>query len=199
MLELITKDKEIVESSYTLFLRNLCNFLRSNGKNSGLSCAKEVIKMLHNGSFSMTGDNICTNDYDFLYLPNLESDGMLVMYGICCCRHAAPFLYDVLTTLNIDCSLVYILTSEDGNWRIVRANAANHVVVMLKENGKKYMLDAVNKFIVEVMGNGDLEQLEIDEDLLSTDYNDSNIGEIGKVLTKYYDLKNLGIDHIYDY
>lgn len=198
MLELTKRDKEIIDDSYEMFLYNLGSFLNDNGFVCALDCAKEVIRMLHCGKFSMNDSNICTNDYDFLHLPNLDSDGALVMYGVCCCRQATRLLYDLLNSLKVDCSLVYISVLEDNSWRIVKPIQANHLVIKLEENGKSYLLDAVNKFILEVLDNGDLREVEIEESLSSVQYRDSNVQNIGKVLTKYYNLKRLGIDCIYD-
>lgn len=199
MLELTTKDKELLDTSYEMFLHNLYDYLQDSGATSGLDLAIEVIRMLHSGKFGMNGNNTCTNDYDFLYLPNLESDGMLVMYGVCCCRHATKLLYDILTILNFECSLVYIAVLEDGSWRTSQPSDANHIVVQYEESGKRYLLDIVNKFVLEVLENGNLKQLEIEMEYSDCDYNDSNVFNIGKVLTKYYSLKKLGVNHIYDY
>lgn len=198
MLELITKDKDLIDDNYNKFLYNLYNYLCACEITTGIACASEVIKMLHAGKFSMNNKNICSNNYDFLHLPNLVSDGMLVMYGICCCRHATKLIYDIMTTMRFECSLQYILVSNNNSWHIANATNSNHIVVKLEESGKSYLLDAINKFIVEILKNGDLKQLDLGSTISYEDYNDSNIGEIGKVLTKYYQLKNIGVDYIYD-
>ncbi len=199
MLELTVSDRNIIKSSYDLFLRNLYDFLKSSSANTGVEYARLIIGLLHSGKFGMSGTNICTNDYDFLHLANLDTDGLLVMYGVCCCRHATSLLYDVLIGLGIDCSLMYIFVGDGGTWKVTDVNSANHVVVKLEENGKEYLIDSINKFILEMLDNGELKQLEIEDDIDFDNYSDSNIEKIGKVLTKYYNLKRMGIEHVYDY
>lgn len=197
MLSLTASDKEIIDKSYAAFLKNLYNYLKNSEASCGVDYSKEIINLLHRGVFSMDGVITCTNDYDYLHLPNLCSDGALVMYGVCCCRHATSLFYDILKSLGFDVSLQYIKVCDDDNWKRVTYDKANHIIAILRENGKTYYLDAINKFILELLDNGDFKQLNIDivEDF---DYQDSNVKKIGEKLSKYYNLKRLGVEHIYE-
>lgn len=197
MLSLTACDKEIIDKSYASFLKNLYNYLKNSEASCGVEYSKKIINLLHSGVFSMDGVITCTNDYDYLQLPNLCSDGALVMYGFCCCRHATSLLYDILNGLGFDVSLQYIKICDDDNWKRATYDTANHIVVILRENGKNYYLDAVNKFILELLENGDFEQLDVEDDR-DYNYKDSNVEEIGKKLSKYYNLKRLGVEHVYD-
>lgn len=197
MLSLTASDKEIIDKSYAAFLKNLYNYLKNSEASCGVDYSKEIINLLHSRVFSMNGVITCTNDYDYLHLPNLCSDGALVMYGVCCCRHATSLLYDILKSLGFDVSLQYIKVCDDDNWKRVTYDKANHIIAILREKGKTYYLDAINKFILELLDNGDFKQLNIDivEDF---DYKDSNVKKIGEKLSKYYNLKRLGVEHIYE-
>lgn len=198
MLSLTINDKEFIENSYESFLKNLYVFLKNSSATNGIEYSKVIISLLHSGKFGMDGEIICTNEYDYLYLPNLESDGMLVMYGACCCRHATRLLNDILSGLGFSTSLYYFNTSEGESWRRVSPSNANHMVVHLEEDDNEYLVDPINSFILKIEKNNDITQIEIDEVFDLEGYSDSNVQEIGKVLTKYYNLKRLGINYIYD-
>lgn len=199
VLRLTSDDKEIIDKSYDAFLKNLYNYLKNSEASCGVEYSKEIINLLHSGVFSMDGVITCTNDYDYLQLPNLCSDGALVMYGVCCCRHATSLLYDVLKGLGFDVSLQYIgVCDDDNSWKKVSRGTANHIIVILKENENIYYLDAINKFILELLENGAFKQLDIDS-VEDFDYKDSNVKKIGEKISEYYNLKRLGIEHVYDY
>lgn len=199
MLRLTKVDKEIIDDSYNAFLENLYNFLKNSNATSGIDYAKVIIRLLHSGKFGMNGNIVCKIDYDYLYLPNLSSDGMLVMYGVCCCRHATSLLHDVLCGLGFDASFYYIRVQEDDDtWHRATLVDANHIVVHLKERDSVYLIDPVNSYILKREENNDLTQLGIDEEISLDGYDDSNVEKIGKVLSKYYNLKRLGVEHIYD-
>lgn len=198
MLSLTLEDKQNIDYYYELFLKNIYNYLKNSDASCGIDYSKIIIQLLHAGVFSMTENIICTNDYDYLHLSNLCSDGVLVMYGVCCCRHATSLLYDILKSLGLDVSLQYIKVCDDNSWRRATPAKANHIVVLLKENGSIYYLDAINKFILELLDNGDFKQLDIGN-ISNIEYQDSTVVKIGKKLTKYYDLKKFGVEYIYDY
>ncbi|MCI8460270.1 MAG: hypothetical protein HFE81_02625 [Bacilli bacterium] len=197
MLSLTSNDKVTIDKNYESFLKNLYIFLSNCSLRSGIEYSKIIIDLLHSGKFGMNGEITCTNDYDFLYLPNLESDGMLVMYGVCCCRHATRLLNDILRELNFETTLNYFNTNDGDSWKKVSPCEANHIVVNLKENGNEYLIDPVNSFILKI-DNSDISLVDVDNFIDLESYSDSNILEIGKVLTKYYNLKRLGINHIYE-
>lgn len=108
MLRLTFRDQEIIEKSYDAFFKKFYNYLKNSNATCGVEYSKEIIDLLHGGKFSMTGDMTCSNTYDYLFLPNLCSDGALVMYGVCCCRHATSLLYDVLKSFGFDVNIQYI-------------------------------------------------------------------------------------------
>lgn len=199
MLKLTELDKADIEGYYGKFLDNLYNYLKQNNLNTGTYYTNAIIKLFHNGRFSMTGKVITSNFYDYLYLENLISSGVLVMYGVCSCRHATALLYDFLKVLDFDVSLDYFkVLKEDGCWKKVKPYDANHVVVKLIEQKEEYLLDLVNGFVLKKDGN-DLILIENELKFLSDNYKDENVNKIGKVLTKYYDLKKLGIENVYNY
>ncbi len=74
------------------------------------------------------------------------------------------------------------------------------VVIALKDNDNEYLLDAYNNLVFQIVGC-DLQPIEQIKrnDTFMTQYPDSNIKEIGRVLKKYYKLKELGIDYLYNY
>lgn len=198
MLSLTSQDKELIETCYEKFLKNLYVFLKNSSAESGVEYSKIIIHLLQSGKFGMNGEIICSNDYDYLYLSNLSRDGMFVMYGVCCCRHATRLLNDILHGLGFDASLYYFDTSNGDSWKRVSPCDANHIVVHLVEGDNEYLIDPINSFIFEINKNDEIIQIEIDDFFYLEDYSDSNILEIGKVLTKYYNLKRLGIDYIYE-
>lgn len=198
VLRLTSSDKEIIDKCYDAFLKNLYNYLKNSKASCGVEYSKEIINLLHSGVFSMDGVITCTNDYDYLHLPNLCSDGALVMYGVCCCRHATSLLYDILKGLGFDVSLQYIEVCDDGNWKRTTYDKANHIIVILRENGNTYYLDAINKFILEILDNGDFKQLDV-EYFENFEYKDSNVKKIGEKISEYYNLKRLGIESVYGY
>ena len=121
------------------------------------------------------------------------------MYGVGCCRHINLLINDIMKTLDFNSNLLYVRIDKTDTWYRATPITANHVVVTLKDNNCEYLLDAYNNFVFKIVGN-DLEPIELESmDYIMTKYPDDNVKDIGLVLKKYYKLKELGIDHIYDY
>lgn len=196
MLDFANNDKDFINNKYKDFLLNLKKYLQSNDKNV-LIYSKIIINMLHKGYFSMDKTIVFENNYNYIDLPSNISNGVHIMYGICCCRHATEFLNDFLHVLEFNPSFMYILV-DNNVWHKVEPTKANHVVLLLNYCGYEYIVDPTNKFICQIENNGMLKLIDIENLNNISDYNDPNIEDIGKVLRKYYTYKNLGINHIYD-
>lgn len=108
MLNFMDEDKETVKNAYKMILLNLKDYLKNYDIKDEISYSKIIFNMLHNGFFSMNRTINFDNNYDYLELPSEISQGVQVMYGICCCRHATEFLYNLLCILNYNPSLIYI-------------------------------------------------------------------------------------------
>lgn len=198
LLYLTNEDKEMINSSYKSFLLNLKYLLSSQTDKNALECAKIIINMLQKGMFS-TGRKVhFDNDFKYLYLPNMNSDGVQVLHGICCCRHASALLNDILQILDFKSTLLYIFIDKNNDWHISKTTNANHVTVLLKDKDSEYILDPINKFILKKESNKNIILLDLDVCNDFEEYQDSNIQSIGKVLNKYYNLQNLGINYIYE-
>lgn len=199
MLNFIDSDKKKIQDAYKMILLNLKDYLQQYDVKDGISYSKIFFYMLHNGFFSINRKINFDNNYDYLGLSSDISQGVQVMYGICCCRHASEFLYDLLCVLNFNPSLIYIwVDNNTGFWRKVNPaiEKANHQAVLFNN---KYIIDPANKFILQIQNNGELNL--IDSEYLShlETYKENNIAVIGKVLKKYYTYKELGIKSVYSY
>ena len=200
MLYLTTKDKQTTEQSYQNFLLSLKENIMKYKPNNALDCYAIINQLLRSGKFSFTGEMCYSQTFKYLNLPNLP-ESLQVMYGVACCRHINLLINDILKTLGFDVSLLYIKTDDTDTWHRATPSNANHVVVILKENGCEYLLDAFNNFTFQLIGN-DLLLLDlppiINDELLNK-YPDDNVKEIGQVLKKYYTLQSYGVDYVYDY
>lgn len=96
MLNFTDDDKKVVKDAYKTILLNLKNYLKQYDAKDELEYSKIVFSMLHSGLFSISGTINFDNNYDYLGLPVEISQGVQVMYGICCCRHVTEFLYNLL-------------------------------------------------------------------------------------------------------
>lgn len=197
MLNFIDEDKEKIKNAYKIILLNLKNYLQQYDAKDEISYSKIVFKMLHNGLFSMNRTITFDNNYDYLGLPLEISQGVQVMHGICCCRHATEFLYNLLCMFNYNPSLLYIYVDNNtGVWRKVNPaiDKANHQVILLND---RYIIDSANKFILQIQKNGELKLMDSEyPDCLET-YQENNITVVGNVLEKYYTYKRLGIRNVY--
>ena len=197
MLNFIDEDKERIKNAYKIILLNLKNYLQQYDAKDEISYSKIVFKMLHNGLFSMNRTINFDNNYDYLGLPLEISQGVQVMYGICCCRHATEFFYNLLCMFNYIPSLLYIYVDNNtGVWRKVNPtiDKANHLVILLND---RYIIDPANKFILQIQKNGKLKLMNSEyPDCLET-YQETNIAVVGNVLEKYYTYKRLGIRNVY--
>lgn len=197
MLNFTDSDKKIIRDAYKMILLNLKDYLQQYDMKDELGYSKIIFRMLHGGFFSMNRTNNFDNNYDYLGLPVEISQGVQVMYGICCCRHATEFLYNLLCILNFNPSLIYIQVDNDtGLWRKVNPEIekANHQAILLND---KYIIDPANKFILQMQKNGELILLDSEYiDQLRT-YQEDNIIVIGKVLKKYYTCREFGINTVY--
>ncbi len=192
-------DKKIINDAYKMILFNLKNYLQQYNATSELEYSKIVFHMLHSGLFSVNEKVQFDDDYDYLGLPSEISQGVHIMYGICCCWHATEFLYDLLCFLGFDPSLIYIwVDSNNGIWH--RVNPAiervNHQAILInKEN--RCIIDVANKFIFQIQKGGKLKLLNPEYHGNLGDYQEDNIAIIGKILKKYYTYKELGIRNVY--
>ncbi len=197
MANFIENDKEKINCAYKTILLNLKDYLRYYDIKDAITCSKIIFNMLHGGSFSRYGTICFDNNYDYLGLPLDVSQGVQVMYGVCCCRHATEFLYNLLCTLNFNPTLIFIFVDNStGIWRKVNPaiERANHQAILLEG---KYIIDPANKFILQMQENGDL--YLIDSEYLGNlkSYQESNIAVVGNILEKYYMYKKLGIKSVY--
>lgn len=201
MVKFIDDDIKEINNSYRNMLINLKDYLYQYNLSNEKECSKIIIKMLHSGYFSINRVIQIENNYDYLALPPTISQGVQIMYGICCCRHASKFLYDLLCILDFNPILIYYFVDNNGGWH--KANPAvekaNHIAVLLNNNDGEYVVDLVNEFILKIERDGQLKSIDIESIEDITPYQDSNVDVIGKVLTKYYKYKELGIESVYEY
>lgn len=198
MLSLTTVDQKNIISFYRQFLSNLKNILETEKQNPTY-CYKVIEMLLHTGKFAYNGQAIFDPNYPFLHLANIDSNGIYVMYGIFCCRHANLLTYDIFTNLGFNCSKKFVKTNGD-TWNYTNPTNSNHVVILLNTSERNFMLDTANKFLLEIEPNGNLIPVEqgIDSSIIDN-YYDENVNRIGRTLEKYYHLRDLGIKHVYDY
>ena len=197
MLNFTDSDKKVINDAYKIILLNLKYYLQQYDVKGELEYSKIIFCMLHGGFFSMNRTISFDNNYNYLGLPIEISQGVQVMYGICCCRHATTFLYNLLCTLKFNPSLIYVWIDNDtGLWRKVNPTTekANHIAILLNN---KYIIDPANKFILQMQKNGELILLDSEYPNQLGTYQEDNIVVIGKVLKKYYTYRNLGIKNVY--
>lgn len=197
MLEFTTDDKELIKDAYKTLIINLKNYLQYYDEKDELEYTKIFFCMLHNGFFNINRTINFDNNFDYLELPLEISQGVQVMYGICCCRHAAELLYNLLCILNYNPSLLYIWIDKDtGLWYKVNPakEKANHLAILLNN---KYIIDPANKFILQMKKNKEL--ILLDSEYLNKleTYQEDNIVVIKNVLKKYYMYRELGAKSVY--
>lgn len=198
MLNFTESDKKTVKDAYKMILLNLKDYLQQYDVKDGLEYSKIFFNMLHGGFFSVNRTINFDNNYDYLELPVEMSQGVQVMYGICCCRHATEFLYNLLCILNFNPSLIYIwVNTAAGIWRKVNPaiEKANHQAILLDN---KCIIDPANKFILQMQKNGELTVLDSEYLGQLETYQENNIDIIEKVLKKYYTYRELGVKNVYD-
>lgn len=196
MLQFSFSDTEILKQRYSLLLLHLKETL-SSYEDRSLSLPFLIIQMLHEGIFSMEGHIIFSNDFSFFPISSKLSDGIHIPYGVACCRHATSFLKDVLDLFGFSLSYLYISVSPDGSWKKVVPSKANHVVLVYFYQGRKFILDAANRWIFEVLENQNLHLLNFEEQKTPL-FQDEHISTIGLTLKKYYSLRELGVTYVYD-
>lgn len=199
MLHFTEYDEKEIRNAYHNFLINLKKMIKEKDFESNLECAVEIMKMINSGYFSMNKTINFDSTFNYLPFSSNISEGIEVMYGIACCRHASALLNDILEMLGFSSSLLYILIDKDDNWHVSEAIKANHVTVLLKEIPFEYILDPRNKFVCKIENDKSLTQVNLNNDIVFPNYQDSLIQSIGKTLKKYYQLQDLGINHNYDY
>lgn len=195
------EDKNIINDAYKMILLNLKSYLQQYHVESELEYSRILFKLLHNGYLSINGTIKFDDDYNYIGLPSSISRGVQVIYGICCCRHATGFLYDLLCILKFNPSLMYIWVDNSTRiWRKVNPaiENANHLVILLK-CGNEYVIDLANTLILQVLEDGQLESLDTRFFGNIKPYRDDNIDVVDKVLKKYYMYRNLGIEETYQY
>lgn len=197
MLNFTDNDKKVLRDSYKNILINLKEYLKQYRVKDEIEYSKIFLNMLHSGLFSMNGKINFDNNFAYLGLPIDISQGVQVMYGVCCCRHAAEFLYNLLTILDFDPTLLYIfIDSDTRTWHRVNPafERANHQAIMLEN---KCIVDPSNKFILKTHDSGELTKLESSYTGQIKPYQEYEIATVGKVLKKYYTYKEMGIERAY--
>lgn len=197
MLNFSDNDKKILRDSYKMILLNLKEYLKQYGVKDEIEYSRIFIDMLHSGLFSMNGKINFDNNFAYLGLPVDISQGVQVMYGVCCCRHATEFLFNLLNILDFDPSLLYVFADSDtGIWHRVNpaTERANHQAIILKN---KCIVDPANKFILKTHDNGELTQIDSSYIGQIRPYQEESIETVGKVLKKYYTYKEMGIERVY--
>ena len=200
MLYLTTSDKSLLEKDYRTFLLSLKTNLSNSNIQNVLELYALINYLLRTGKFSWQETISYQPNFNYLALPNMPEQ-LQVMYGIGCCRHINQLINDILLTLGLNSVIQYIRVDNTDTWHRATPKDANHLVVILKDNNKEYLLDAYNNFAFQIIGT-DLIPLNLPtpkELSITTKYPDDNIKEIGQVLKKYYNLQEYGIDYVYDY
>lgn len=200
-MNFLQRDETLLIEAYDNFLYHLNNFFVDNGCVSLEDIFQLFSVLFDNGHFSITRPTKDT-DYPYLAFPIRCSAGLQVMLGVCCCRHINGLFYDLLKSLHKNCELSFIFIDEDGCWyKKENGCGANHVVVTAQENNTDFLFDVYNNFGFTITKDDDLEPLSFDSSpahLLSQYDDSSNINKISKVLTKYYQLRDIGITHVYE-
>lgn len=192
-------DKKEINDAYKMILLNLKDYLQQYDAKDELEYSKIVFKMLHSGFFCVNGTIQIDANYNYIGLPVDISQGVHVMYGICCCRHATEFLYDLLCILNFNPTFIYVWVDNiTETWRKVNpaVDSVNHQAILLNKK-HKYIIDPINKFILQVQENGQLKSLNVEYSPNLRFYQEGNIDIIEKVLKKYYTYRELGIERVY--
>lgn len=200
MLYLTTSDKSLLEKDYRTFLLSLKTNLSNSNIQNVLELYALINYLLRTGKFSWQETISYQSNFNYLALPNMPEQ-LQVMYGIGCCRHINQLINDILLTLGFNSVIQYIRVDNTDTWHRATPKDANHLVVILKDNNKEYLLDAYNNFAFQIIGT-DLIPLNLPTPkclAIATKYPDDNIKEIGQVLKKYYNLQEYGIDYVYDY
>lgn len=197
MINFSFNDREKLNSYYKEFLMNLREYLRRYDVSDVLEYSKVVLDMLHSGLLSVDGIITLDDRFDYIGIPSNVSSGVHITTGICCCRHTTGFLYDLLNVLGFQSSLKYFFVdNESGVWH--RADQAkekaNHVALSVDD----IVIDSANKFIIKVLDDGSIREIDLGEHHEFKDYQDENIARIDSVLKKYYTYRSLGIKRVYD-
>ncbi|MCI6266100.1 MAG: hypothetical protein MR598_04570 [Erysipelotrichaceae bacterium] len=203
-MDFTIKDKKEIKESYQLFLTNLKNFITKNDYHEIEKVFKIIRYLLENSYFTDKSEMMFDGKYPYLALPIELSEGVQVMNGICCCRHATELLNDLLNLLNYDSKMLYIFVDTENIWHRQKNGChANHLVTSIKKENTELILDLENDFLFTVDSTGNIINLKTEltlQDRINCEkYQDKeNIKRISKVLKKYYSLRNLGITHIYE-
>lgn len=200
-MNFLQKDESLLIETYDDFLCRLNHFFLDNECVSLGDIFQLFCLLFDNGHFSIKQPTKDTS-YPYLSLPIQCSDGLQVMLGVCCCRHVNGLFYDLLKSLHKNCDLSFFFIDENDCWHKKNNGCgANHIVVTAYENNTDFLFDAYNNFGFTITKDDDLEPLSFDSNPvhLLTQYDDSsNINKISKVLTKYYQLRDIGITHVYE-
>ena len=200
MLTLTEQDKTIIETSYIKFLNNLKNKFAEMNVTNVLEIYKTILYLIQNGNFCYQRKIAFDENFDYLFLSNMDRESIHVMYGVGVCRHLSELVCDILNTLSFPSSLLYIYIDDKNNWhKLKKAHGANHVVVFLKDYN--YLLDPLNHYAFKIEDDLSLTHIIQDDNEIKKKfihYYDDNITSIGKVLQKYYNLKKLGVKYTYE-
>jgi len=194
MLTFTQKDQELLLKSYHDFLVHLKSLFHELNGHS-INTIMLFIQMMHDGKFSMGGTISFLNNYPFFPIPSSISEGIHIPYGIACCRHATWLCKDVLDLLGYSTSLFFVL--EDGSWKRATPTTANHIVLLYSFQNQNSLIDPANHLLLQILNTGDLKSLEFSF-FPDFSFEDENIKKMGLTLKKYYHLRELGVQSIYD-
>jgi len=163
MTNITNKDLESIIEEYKNLLYSLKVYLEQFNKQDILITIKRIMLDIKSGFFSINQKMEITDNYDYLPLPSLLSNGVHVTYGIACCRHINTFIYDLLKLMEYNPKLLYIFIDKDNNWRKTTPSKGNgnHVVVLITFEGEEYICDGTIDSILKVESNGDLSLQDI--------------------------------------
>ena len=203
-MQLTHNDRQILKATYLTFLKNLKDFIAMNNFNSEEKINTVIAWLLKNGYFTTEQKMDLNGSYDYLGLPSELEDGIQVMTGVCCCRHANNITYNILKELEYKCKLAFFyVDKQTGTWHEKpKVLGNNHVTISIKQPEIEIVLDTYNDLAFSIT-DGKIksirQELTSEEIAICRKYNDQeNIKSLAKALKRYYDLRRLGITHIYD-
>jgi len=201
-MNITDKDIELLNDYYKQFLINLKEFLLNHSLNDINLTFNVLNYLLRNAKFTNEKEMIFKNRYNYFPLPSALSDGIQVMNGICCCRHANTLNYDILKTLGLKVKLQPILIKNNTWIKLNNFVGGNHVITILEEEGITYNFDLVGGFQFK-NNNGELIFLNTSinnqiKELCDTYEDKENIEGINRILNKYYNLRKIGVTSIYN-
>lgn len=200
-----SKDTKYLKESYYNFLQNLKQFILENKYQRIEKIVPILHYLLENSYFTDNCEMILTSNFSFLEIPSNLEQGIQVMYGICCCRHANTLQKNIMHSLGYEQAMdSFYFVDENNIWhKKENGFGSNHLVTSIYQENTKIIFDSYNGFSFKQQPDGSIilidEPLTPEEKVICSQYSDQkNIKNISKVLKKYYCLNSLGINHIYE-